>query len=360
MRERPKAKPKRDDSKWRLFERLVAAIHHAESHGAAVVWDDKIKGRQFDVTIRFKYGLYNYLTVIECRDHGKPIPVVMVEAFVIKSRRSKADLAVMVSSNGYQEGSIEVAKDEKIELFTLTQLNKIPEEILSARFTPGLHLRNIVIHSSEPKCSIELPKENNILTYIVRNCLFQRDNMILNLDQIIESKLPQIMKYINENEQEFSFTTSPAYKTFIPYLEKYINASSVTFTCKIAPVKVIEKPTLDPFLLYKLHTSYEYNNVLSDHKTYFQIQDLELGFHTKLEMGKFYLAPRTGFYYYCRMIENEIVTLDLVESYQHGALLQAVGMKQEIKYQKNYIEVLDSKVIERLRNMLAKLPIPAE
>jgi hypothetical protein len=335
MRERPKAKTKQDDSKWRLFERLVAAIHHAESRGAAVVWNGKINGRQFDVTIRFESGLYKYITVIECRHHKHPIPVGMVEAFVTKSRRAKADKAVMVSANGYQEGSIEVAKDEKIELFTLAQLNRIPEEILSAKFTPGLHFRNIVIHSSEPNYSIELPKENNILTYITRNCRFQRDNMILSLDQIIESKIPQIMQYIDENEQEFSFTTSPAYKTFIPYLEKYINASSVTFTCRIAPVKVIEKPALDSFLLYKLHASYEYSDVLSDRRTSFQIQDLELGFDTKLETGKFYLAPRTGFYYYCRLVGGQIVTLDLVESYQHGDLLQAIGIQQEVQYQKN-------------------------
>ena len=265
----------------------------------------------------------------------------------------------MVSANGYQEGSIEVAKNENIELFILTQLNRIPKEILSARFTPGLHLRNIVIHSSEPNYSIELPKENNILTYIARNCLFLRNNVTSSLDKIIESKLPQIVQHVDENDREFSIATDSTYKTFIPYLEKYVNASSVTFSCKITPIKLIEKPALDPFLLYKLHVSYEYNDVLSNHRRSFQIQDLDLGFDTKLEMGKFYLALRTGFYYYCRIIEDEIFTLDLVESYQHGTLLQAVGMQQEIKYQKDYIEVLDSKVIERLRNMLAKLTIPA-
>jgi hypothetical protein len=128
----------------------------------------------------------------------------------------------------------------------------------------------------------------------------------------------------------------------------------------MTPTKVIERPTLDPFLLYKLHRSYECNDVLKGSKKSFQIWDLELGFDTKLEKGKFYVAPRTGFYYYCRMVENEIVTLDLVESYQHGTLLQAVGIKQDIKYQKNYIEVSDSKVIEKLRNMLAKITISGE
>lgn len=343
MRKRAQAGGKQDSRKWELFERLVAAIHHAESGGARVMWNDKINKDQFDVTVRFQYGLYEYLTVIECKDHRRPVVKEKIDAFVTKSRRAKADMAVMVSSNGYQEGSIEVAKDEKIELFTLTQLNKIPEEILSARFTPGLRLRNIVIHSSDPNYSIELPKENNILTYIARNCLFQRNNMTLSLDKIIESKLPQIMQYVDEDEREFSVTTDFTYKTFIPYLEKYVNASSVTFTCKRTPIKVIEKPTLDPFLLYKFGVSYEYNDVLNDYKTSFQIQDLELGFDTKLESGKFYLAQRTGFYYYCRIIEDEIVTLDLVESYQYGTLLQAVRMQQEIKYQKNYIEVLDSR-----------------
>ncbi len=49
--------------KWKKFERLVAAIHSAEQKGASVKWNDAINGRQFDVTIRFKEGFYDYLTV---------------------------------------------------------------------------------------------------------------------------------------------------------------------------------------------------------------------------------------------------------------------------------------------------------
>jgi len=52
------------------LERLVAAMHHAESTGAAVTWNDEIAGRQFDVTIRFKFGLHSYLTIIECKDYS--------------------------------------------------------------------------------------------------------------------------------------------------------------------------------------------------------------------------------------------------------------------------------------------------
>lgn len=56
------------DRRWRRFERVVAAIHHLETEGAQVAWDDFINGRQFDVTIRFEHGLYKYLSVIECKD----------------------------------------------------------------------------------------------------------------------------------------------------------------------------------------------------------------------------------------------------------------------------------------------------
>ena len=51
---------------WKQFERLVAAIHHAESQGALVTWNDTIQGRQFDVTIRF--NMLMYLTKVSiCR-----------------------------------------------------------------------------------------------------------------------------------------------------------------------------------------------------------------------------------------------------------------------------------------------------
>ena len=73
------------DPKWKNFERIVAAIHYAANQGGDIVWNDKIDGRQFDVTIRFKEGYYNFLTVIECKDYKDSVPVEKVEAFVTKA-----------------------------------------------------------------------------------------------------------------------------------------------------------------------------------------------------------------------------------------------------------------------------------
>ncbi len=41
---------------WKQFERLVAAIHHSESQGGEVKWNDVIDGRRFDVTVRLNTG----------------------------------------------------------------------------------------------------------------------------------------------------------------------------------------------------------------------------------------------------------------------------------------------------------------
>jgi len=117
-------KPKKKDQpkpefKWKKFERIVAAIHMAANRGAIVRWSKKIKGSQFDVAIRSKQGLNDCLTLAECKDYQCPIEAKEVEAFAIKSRRAKADIAVMISSSGHQRRCKKVAKGEKIVFYTL-------------------------------------------------------------------------------------------------------------------------------------------------------------------------------------------------------------------------------------------------
>src|SRR6266852_6674060 len=102
--------------KWKHFERLVTAIHQAADQGAEVRWNETINERQFDVTIRFKKGLYEYLTVVECKNYEKAIPVEKVEAFVTKAADVRADRAVMASTSGFQQGAQEVAARHNMTL----------------------------------------------------------------------------------------------------------------------------------------------------------------------------------------------------------------------------------------------------
>jgi hypothetical protein len=52
------------------------------------------------------------------------------------------------------------------------------------------------------------------------------------------------------------------------------------------------------------------------------LNDLNFGFDTRLTPAKFYDNPKLESYY-CDKIEDDTATLYLVESYQHGKLLQS-------------------------------------
>lgn len=112
---------------WKENELLVSAIYRARTAGAKVKWDDKIDGRQFDVTIRFKQGLHEYLTVVECKAEKRKISVEKVEAFVTKSRDVAANQSVMISKSGFQTGAIAVAEKHNVDLFRLEETWKAPE-----------------------------------------------------------------------------------------------------------------------------------------------------------------------------------------------------------------------------------------
>lgn len=61
---------------WRENEVLVSAIYRAQMLGARVRWNEKIKGREFDVTVRFKKGPHYYPTVVESEAEKKKAPAI--------------------------------------------------------------------------------------------------------------------------------------------------------------------------------------------------------------------------------------------------------------------------------------------
>ncbi|WP_084517657.1 HEPN domain-containing protein [Desulfatiglans anilini] len=70
--------------------------------------------------------------------------------------------------------------------------------------------------------------------------------------------------------------------------------------------------------------------------------------------GAFYFDPTRGFSYYCESIRDGVAVLILVESYQHGHLVQAV-FRQNIKYQIYYQKILDTGEINRLKKVGEKI-----
>jgi len=75
---------------------------------------------------------------------------------------------------------------------------------------------------------------------------------------------------------------------------------------------------------------------------------------TILIPGHFYISPSLGFSYYCKDITDGLATMIMVESYQHGRLLQAV-FTQKVEYQTYYLEITDEDEIKRLKHVGEKI-----
>ncbi len=90
-----------------------------------------------------------------------------------------------------------------------------------------------------------------------------------------------------------------------------------------------------------------------------RLTDLELGYDRPIEVGKFYVLPSLQNYYYCERIDDDLVSWVLVESYQHGHLIQA-EIKQKLQYAGHYVEVTDEPTLGRLNAMLTHLKRPRE
>ena len=113
-----------DPREWQAFEKIVAAMHRAETHGATVRWNDSINGRKFDVTVKFQRGLFSFLTVLDCDASTNPVTVKKVEGFVTKAPEVSANKGVVVSTVGFQRGCYPVAERYGISLLTVTDALK--------------------------------------------------------------------------------------------------------------------------------------------------------------------------------------------------------------------------------------------
>lgn len=194
--------------KWKEFERLVAAIHAAEQQGAVVKWDEEIKGRQFDVTIRFKNGFYEYLTIIECKNYTEPVPAEKVDALVTKSRDVGANKAIMVSSASYQKGAIEVARRHNIQLLSLKTIKETTERALANQLTPSLMIYDFRFRQNEKKLDFALPEEPGILRYLMREILIKGPN--------IEAAPEDLMEEYRDELRETATTEPKRFKVEFP------------------------------------------------------------------------------------------------------------------------------------------------
>lgn len=335
------------DPKWRKFERVVAAIHEADAGGAQVTWDEIINGRQFDVVLRFSVGSYRYLTVIECKDQQRPVSVDQVEAFVTKSKDAGVDKAVMVSSSGYQEGAFTVAERHHIELFGLAFVNEVPADLFYQELFPCLQIYCMRLRRSDNGSWLNLPDDRNLPPYLATHLTIRTGSRVQRLHEFVDSKYQDLLDQATSDPKEFTISLQSGSIAFLPHVRLEYPVAEFTFLFRITSFRVLNQTGLDPYLLVGV---YEYRDLRSGEVKQIPKLQVRVSHDTVLRPGRFYFNPNMEFSYYCYRIEGDIATMVLVESYQHGALLQAV-YKQALGYQNQYVEITDASEIERLKRV---------
>lgn len=341
--------------RWKRFERLVAAVHQAAGADSDVRWDEVISGRQFDVVIRFRQGLHEYLTVVECKDYNHAVPVHEVEAFVTKSRDVHAHKAVMASSSGFQSGAQEVASKHNITLIEIADSAEIDPSIFGARWagvTPVFHIQTIELeyHDGEAK---RLPEEGNRLTYYGRHVIIQVGSRQQTLESAIHMPSPEDFKELEEY-REFVIPCEADARVIGPADGEIPlkPLSRIRIRAGLSEARILDGPRMfDPNLLAP---DVIVRDVATGEEKSFKRSGLKLGFKTKFAQGCFYGQPEIGHYFYCYEIKDNVARLYLVESFQLGELIQA-EITVEARHANYYVPVTDEPNLKRLRLRLEEL-----
>lgn len=335
------------------LERLVAALHHAESAGGTVVWNDVIEGRQFDVTVRFKYGTYTYLTVIECKEYSSKVSVEKVDALVTKARDAKANKAIMISTKGFQSGCFPVAERHGVQLLVLTETSQTLATDLVAKMVPGLNLYDVRFGLRPGNGEVELEDWGGRLAYLMRHAKIVAPAETRTPDQLVNDWQLTGPSIDPSRENQVEIALAPNAELHLPHEDAQF-VSSMRFACSLIEVAIPKQPMPDNHILEAMSSRVELRDSRGQLHHATQTSRLPLGFDGVLKVGSFYEQQALCNRYYCEKIDGEMVTWILVESYQHGHLFQAT-LKQKIEFSKFYVEVTDEKVLIRLRAMLARV-----
>ena len=83
------------------FERLSAAVQAKLDPGSQVHWNEKVNGRQIDVTVRGRIGTTSIFVIVECRDYAEELGIDHVDQLDSVRREVGANKAILVTRTGF-------------------------------------------------------------------------------------------------------------------------------------------------------------------------------------------------------------------------------------------------------------------
>lgn len=350
------------------LERLVAGIQSFTTTDTttAVNWNEKINGRQFDVVVRFELALVRYLVLIEVKNHTRKTEARDIEAFITKARDKQADKIIFVNKAGYQSEALEVARRHGVELFStsfdaekselsttapyllLSKTNgePVPRPTLSLGERERVNVvatATLVYTDGERH---EVPPEPSQMTYYLRRTKCSDGRALLDL--IADLPSPDVKHTLSHR-----IPVKPPLKIVPPDSYFYPAGSIVAIECEIEgafgrPIEGnvrIDPSAFAPPVIY--------TNVLTSEKLSLPMHELPLG-ERRVEQSRFYFMDHPLRYFYCANISGDLVSWRLIESFQDGNLVR-VDFRQDMKYARYYIPVVDKRIQKRLHGRLKDL-----
>jgi hypothetical protein len=107
----------------------------------------------------------------------------------------------------------------------------------------------------------------------------------------------------------------------------------------------------DPYLIVP---DVNVRNVSTGEEKAFSQHGLAIGVNNKFVEGGFYEQPQLASFYFCEVIRDGIARLYMVESFQHGNLIQAL-FTVKAEFADRYVPVQDKTTIGRLERRLDRL-----
>jgi HJR/Mrr/RecB family endonuclease len=322
-------------------------------NGADVRWNEKIDGRQFDVVIYFKCGEYSYLTVIECKNYKSKIPAEKVEAFVTKSNGVKANKAVMFSSQGFQSGAHKVAKEHGVDLITLNEEHKIPNEYLSTAIYPSINIYCIKLIKKGKNKPIEF-EEGAKLQYLAFQSFIIKDTQKISIYDFLARWATHSLHKISKEVKEYKIEIGSDETIRVPELGEYSNINAISFKVRLVDSKKYLGSQLDRYLIERSHRNIILSNHTNGNIEKVLFKDIDPGFDSDIIVENFYHSPSLGFDYFCKEIDGDLITWWLIESYQHGKRIDVL-FTQRKKDATGYQKITNKKKLKKLRFYVDKL-----
>lgn len=217
------------------FENLIKRIQECIHKDAVIKLDDKLidkhtgRKRQIDITITLKDGPTQFLAIVEVRDRSRPVGVDYLEQVKSKKEAVNANLAIIVSNNGFCNTAIEKAKNYNIKLYTVEEAMKEDWSLSTKSIS---HLDTFPI------------KTKDVTIYLMHNTKNQIINLpILTVNRI--NKEPLLNIFFNKKGENV-LSLSDVNLSFINHLNN-------NFFRSIEPIeiKTIFEAGLDEKLFYK-------------------------------------------------------------------------------------------------------------